>query len=89
MTAQIIRILATRKTPRYQPLPSEPATIIVLPMIRVEPLPELRRSTPSERLRALVSPSVERKVRASISELEAKMREKYRLDATVEKPCDT
>ena len=88
MTAQIIRILATRKTPRYQPLPSEPATIIVLPMIRVEPLPELRRSTPSERLR-LVSPSVERKVRASISELEAKMREKYRLDATVEKPCDT
>ena len=93
MTAQIIKILATSKTPRYRPLPTEPATVIVLPMIRVEPRPKPTRSTPSERLRALVSPSVELKVRKSIGDLEAKMRQKYRLDAAadrgVDKPCDT
>ena len=89
MTAQIIDLLATSKTPCYRPLPTEPATVIILPMIPFERRQEPRRSTPSERLRALVSPSVERKVRASISEFERKLRGKYQLDAEGDRPCDT
>ena len=36
MTAQVIRLLATSRTPRYRPLPTEPATVIILPVIRAE-----------------------------------------------------
>lgn len=110
MTAQIIKILATSKTPRYRPLPTEPATVILMPMMGSPQRP--RRSTQNEpppptRARKTIRPvtvdvvdgairvreSVERKVRASIGDLEATMRKKYRLDAAadrnVDKPCDT
>jgi hypothetical protein len=36
----VISLLATERTPPYRPLPTEPATVIVLPVIRIEPEPE-------------------------------------------------
>ena len=36
MSAQIISLLATARTPRYQPLPTEPAQVIILPVAASE-----------------------------------------------------
>lgn len=56
MNAKIVRI--SDYAPHDRPAPTEPATITILPIIRVEHPPEPRRASPSERLRKLRSPSV-------------------------------
>ena len=68
MAAQVINLFGSTKTPRYRPLPTEPAAVLILP--------------------SPASP----KFNARPNELEAKMREKYKLDAVDrvgDKPCDT
>ena len=74
MTAKIINLLASSQTPRYRPMPTEPAIVIFLPIIRIEPFVECQ-------IRATIS-DFERKMRA-------KYRLGVATELVTDKPCDS